>query len=118
MEYIHRTMQCLDLIPNFNFHPKCDKLKITNFCFADDLLLFVRDGVESIKLMMNKFRELSAASGLKASIPKCKIYYGGVDNTTKLQINKETGFDTGSMPFKYLGVPLAVGNYQLLCANL
>lgn len=56
---------------------------------------------------VNKFRDFSVATtDLKASIPKYKIYYGGVNDVTKLLIQEETEFDTGSMPFKYLRVPL------------
>ncbi|XP_058723263.1 uncharacterized protein LOC131595055 [Vicia villosa] len=45
---------------NFNYHPKCDKLKITNLCFADDLLLFSRDIDTETKraiLQATKFQE-------------------------------------------------------------
>ncbi|XP_058777032.1 uncharacterized protein LOC131651381 [Vicia villosa] len=103
MEYLRRTMQGMDLISNFKYHPKCNKLKITNLCFVDDLLLFVGGDVESVKLMMSKFRDFPTATGLKASIPKCKIR---VDDIIKMVIQVETGFDIGIMPFKYLGVPL------------
>lgn len=109
----------LDLIPNFNFHQKCDKLKITNLCFADDLLLFMRGDVESVKLMMSSFRHFSTETGLKSSIPKCKMYYGGVDYVTKMLIQEATGFVTGSMSFKNLRVPLAIRKLSItMCKPL
>lgn len=42
MEYLHRMLNTLKAQPNFNFHPRCDKLEIINFCFADDLVMFTR----------------------------------------------------------------------------
>lgn len=107
MEYFHRVLQSLSRVPNFNFHPKCEKMKIINLCFADDILMFVRGDLESIKLLMDKVRDFSASTGLKISILKSKIYFGGVDDNTINQIQQETGFAVGNMPFRYLGVPLA-----------
>ncbi|XP_058757557.1 uncharacterized protein LOC131630833 [Vicia villosa] len=70
MEYFHRILQGLCRVPNFNFHPKCEKLKIINLCFADDILMFVRGDLESVKLIMDKVRGFSASTGLQISIPK------------------------------------------------
>lgn len=42
MEYLHRVMKKLHRNHNFNYHPKCDKLKITNICFVDDLIMFTK----------------------------------------------------------------------------
>lgn len=59
MKYFHRVMQGLEDIPNFNFHPKCERLKIVNICFADDILLFSMGDIVSIRLIMRKVREFS-----------------------------------------------------------
>lgn len=83
MEYLHRVLQGLIKNPNFNFHPKCNRLKIMNLCFADDILLFVRGDHESMRLIMGKMREYSASTGLTISIPKSKSYLGGDDAESK-----------------------------------
>lgn len=36
MEYMQRCLKKLKSQPNFNFHPKYEKLGITNICFAYD----------------------------------------------------------------------------------
>src|SRR4051812_33924455 len=79
MEYFHRVLQGLCFISNFYFHPKCENLKIINLCFADDILLFVRGDLVSMKLIMDKVRGFSSSTGLTISIPKSKIYFRGVD---------------------------------------
>lgn len=73
MEYLSRILKGLHEKPDFDFHPRCEKLKIFNLCFADDLLMFARGDMIRIQLLMTKFREFSSATGLKANISKSKV---------------------------------------------
>lgn len=57
-------------------------------------------------MMMNKFIKILDNKGLKASPTKCRVLFGGVDTTTQELVIKEIGFKTGTMHFRYLGVPL------------
>ncbi|XP_019414158.1 PREDICTED: uncharacterized protein LOC109325965 [Lupinus angustifolius] len=107
MEYLHRVVKELNNIPDFNFHPKCEQLEITNLCFADDLLLFTKGDQKIVALIMDKVNKFSNSTCLKASHAKYKVYLGGVDKQTQKSILHATGFTMGSLPFKYLGVPLA-----------
>ncbi|CAK8560956.1 unnamed protein product [Lathyrus sativus] len=59
MDYLDRKLQDLDRIPNLNYHSKCGRLKITNLCFVDNLLMFARGAEGSVNLMMEKFWEFS-----------------------------------------------------------
>ncbi|XP_058723307.1 uncharacterized protein LOC131595077 [Vicia villosa] len=107
MEYLHRYLGTLNSNSEFHYHPKCKKLKITHICFADDLLLFSRGDVESVKGLMQKFNEFSAATGLKANPSKCRIYFGGTSVIDQANIKEVTSYGLGQLPFKYLGVPLS-----------
>lgn len=84
-----------------------EKLKNINLCFAYNILIFVRGDLESMKLIMDRVRNFSAATSFNISIPKSKFYLGGVDAETQELIQQTIGFARGIMPFKYLGVPLA-----------
>lgn len=42
LEYLHRCLDKLRCQPDFNYHLRCEKLRITSLCFADDLLMFTR----------------------------------------------------------------------------
>ena len=42
MEYLSRCLGELKEDHDFNFHPKCEGIKLTHLMFADDLLLFAR----------------------------------------------------------------------------
>ncbi|XP_050890092.1 uncharacterized protein LOC127095448 [Lathyrus oleraceus] len=70
-------MVSLQYIPDFNYHPNCAKLKITNVCFAYDLILFSIDDERSVQHIMDVFKKFYEATGLKANPAKCNIFFGG-----------------------------------------
>ncbi|XP_058755140.1 uncharacterized protein LOC131628305 [Vicia villosa] len=98
MEYLHRCLRKMQKNPAFKFHPKCGKLGIVNICFADDLMLFTRGDKISVTLLMATFKDFSAATGLRASPTKCKVYFGGVSEDVQQQILDTTGFAVFPMP--------------------
>ncbi|XP_058783735.1 uncharacterized protein LOC131658460 [Vicia villosa] len=106
MEYLHRCMGKLHDTSEYRFHPKCARLKITNICFANDLLLFSRGDGTSIKSMMKVSNKFSDSTGLKANPQKCQVYFSGTRDNDKQEILAATGFEEGQLLFKYLSVPL------------
>lgn len=40
---------------NFEYHTKCDKMKIINLCFADDLFMFSRGKTSSVYWNLNTY---------------------------------------------------------------
>nr|XP_009799142.1 PREDICTED: uncharacterized protein LOC104245256 [Nicotiana sylvestris] len=88
MEYWSRGLNGLKKEREFKYHPKCAKLGITHLSFADDLLLFAR------------------ASGLKANQETSSIFFGGVDQLANEEIVHKFGYSRGTLPVKYLEVPL------------
>ena len=48
----------------FKYHWKCDKLKISHLCFADDLLILFNGDVQSATLISKTLRVLHMLSGL------------------------------------------------------
>lgn len=106
MEYMHMIMQGLKNVPDFNFHSKCERLSIVNLSFADDLLLFTRGDLRSVELVMETFESFSQSTGLRANPAKCQLYFGIVPEAVQHAIRMRTGFGTGVLPFRYLGVPL------------
>lgn len=77
MEYLSRCLDELKEDPDFNFHPKCERIKLTHRMFADDLLLFTRADNSLVTKIMEAFRKFSRASGLEASIEISCIYFAG-----------------------------------------
>ncbi|KAK4394387.1 hypothetical protein Sango_1909500 [Sesamum angolense] len=104
---------------DFNFHPKCEKLKITHLLFADDLMLFSRGDLPSIRILMECLQEFRDVSGLAVNTAKSNIFTAGIQNDTLDEALAMTEFARGYMRVRYLGIPLAaqrlsVSDYSLL----
>lgn len=63
---------------DFKFHWKCDRLKLSQLCFADDLLLFCKANVKSIIVLKKALDEFSNVSGLKVRMQKSSIFFDNV----------------------------------------
>ncbi|XP_019239207.1 PREDICTED: uncharacterized protein LOC109219222 [Nicotiana attenuata] len=82
MEYLNRALKSFKFNPNFNYHPRADKV--------------------SINLLLERFNHFSKVSGLKANMEKSAIYIAGVTREFKEMILEEMQFILGELPFKYL----------------
>ncbi|XP_074301614.1 uncharacterized protein LOC141633016 [Silene latifolia] len=96
-------------LPPFQYHPLCKNLKLTHLIFADDLLLFCKGKPKSIRLLMRAFSSFSNAFGLSMNHAKSEIFFNGVIEDIREGIKQVTGFREGTMPFRYLGVPIKAG---------
>lgn len=100
-------MNQLKANPDFNFHPRYERLNITHMMFVDDLLLFARADKVSVQLLLEAFFKLSSVLGLEANMDKSNIYFRGVSTTDKALILTGEKISKGCLPFRYLGVPLS-----------
>ncbi|KAL0399880.1 UNVERIFIED_CONTAM: Retrovirus-related Pol polyprotein from type-2 retrotransposable element R2DM [Sesamum radiatum] len=107
MEYFSRLVKRRTSDSEFNFHPKCEKLKITHLLFADDLMLFSRGDLPSISILMECLQEFRDVSGLAVNTSKSSIFTAGIHNDELHGILARTEFVRGAMPVRYLGIPLA-----------
>ena len=114
MEYLSRLLKGLKEEKTLKYHPKCSKLDITPLCFADNLLLFSRGDLSSIKALQGCFLEFSQASGLQANLTKSSIYCGGVQMEVRQQIMQQLGYTVEELLFKYLGVPLSTNKLTII----
>ncbi|XP_016451445.2 uncharacterized protein LOC107776125 [Nicotiana tabacum] len=89
MEYLNGSLKQLRHNLDFNYHPKCDRMKLSR----QDLH----------HLMLQAFHHFSNVRGLRANMKKSSLYIAGVSQG----ISEEMQFSQGEMPFKYLGVPLS-----------
>ncbi|KAL0461234.1 UNVERIFIED_CONTAM: hypothetical protein Slati_0011000 [Sesamum latifolium] len=90
----------------FNFHPKCEKLKITHLLFADDLMLFSGGDLLSIHILMECLQEFRDVSGLTVITSKSSIFIAGIVSNKLDGILAMTEFTRREMPVRYLGIPL------------
>lgn len=98
-------MKTLKAKSGFNFQPRCQKQLIIQFSFADDLLLFIRGDIQSMKMVYECFQEFSEVSGLIANQTKSSVYFEEMIEEYQEDILQYIGFKKGMLLFKYLGVP-------------
>lgn len=114
MDYLTRILMSLHANSEFHYHPRCKKQRIIQLSFADDLLLFCRGDLKSVKCLYNCFMMFSKASGLVANVEKSNVYFGGVKQHVQEQILQELQFGKGELPFRYLGVPLSTKRMSIV----
>ncbi|CAA7027691.1 unnamed protein product [Microthlaspi erraticum] len=91
----------------FSYHQGCSESKLTHLCFADDLLIFTEGTLDSVQNVLQILHEFQQRSGLAVSIQKSSFFASGVPQEDCDLIKFSTGMPQGSLPVKYLGVPLS-----------
>ncbi|KAL2929855.1 hypothetical protein RDABS01_035265 [Bienertia sinuspersici] len=81
-------------------------MKLNMLCFADDLMLFCKGDIRSIKSLVKGLNHFERASGLKASNTKSEVFTANMKEEEVKSICERTGFRKGVWPFNYLGVPV------------
>ncbi|KAJ9535522.1 hypothetical protein OSB04_un001343 [Centaurea solstitialis] len=90
----------------FKFHPRCEKIGLTHLSFADDLLMFCYGDSASVKVLKDALMEFGGVSGLKPSMEKSTCFLGNVVGINRKEILEVLPFKLGTLPVRYLGVPL------------
>ncbi|XP_062080724.1 uncharacterized protein LOC133785512 [Humulus lupulus] len=112
MEYRTRLLQLGTTQYNFKFHPLCKSLKITNLCFADDLIIFCKANKDSIQCVKQIVEDFCSSTGLKANHIKSHVYFGGVPNIEKGHLLQVLQIKEGIFPLNYLGVPMRLTKWK------
>ncbi|GJZ55587.1 RNA-directed DNA polymerase, eukaryota, reverse transcriptase zinc-binding domain protein [Tanacetum coccineum] len=90
----------------FQYHFGCKKLKITNVCFADDLLMFCHADRISVSVLKEAIDEFGKVAGLIPNYNKSIIIFGSLNDEEKQEILEVIPFKVKKLPIRYLGVPL------------
>ncbi|XP_077228465.1 uncharacterized protein LOC143861422 [Tasmannia lanceolata] len=83
-----------------------DTLAITHLLFADDLMLFAMGTASNATILSSCLTMFHRISGMEANHSKSEIYFRGTTLRDKLDILQILGFNEGSLPIRYLGLPL------------
>lgn len=106
MEYLSRLLQGLEEDADFKFHPKCGSIKLNHLCFADDLMIVCKADSSSPMKVKAVVEDFGMCSGLCINPAKSHIFLAGVEPQLKQQILERTQFSEGTLPVRYLGIPL------------
>ena len=119
MEYFSRMMQKASCLPHYRYHPYCRPLHLTHLMFADDLILFSKADVPTLRTLKDTLDSFFLTSGLKANIHKSQMFLGGCHNSLHYQCLQILGFQEGELPMRYLGVPITASRLtKLECTEL
>nr|XP_017239798.1 PREDICTED: uncharacterized protein LOC108212584 [Daucus carota subsp. sativus] len=86
--------------------------------FADDILLFCKGDDSSIAEFMKCINLFSSCSGLRPNPNKSQVFFCNVDQAVIHNALNLTGFQLGTLPFRYLGLPLISSRVRLLDCNI
>ncbi|XP_062114776.1 uncharacterized protein LOC133826231 [Humulus lupulus] len=64
MEYLTRLLAHYSDKKGFGYHPLCKHLRLTNLCFADDLIIFCKGNVSSVSKIHEAFSAFCDSTGL------------------------------------------------------
>jgi len=106
MEGLTLLMEEAAASPHFGYHPKCAAVKLTHLCFAVVLLVFSAASASSVTTIIGALAEFEHILGLKANPSKSSIFLAGVAEDVKQNILNTLHMSEGTLPVKYLGVPL------------
>ena len=86
MEAFSRSLYVAAQGPNFEFHPKCEGIKLTHVSFADDIFLFAGGTSSSVRVLMDELNKFENFSGLKVNKQKSAIFLAGVNDDIRNEI--------------------------------
>ena len=101
-------------VGGFQYHPQCQGVKLTHLSFADDIVVFTDGTISSLKGIMGVTKEFAKMSGLHINATKSTIFAAGPDLESLLEEATTQGIITGTLPIRYLGLPLTTKSLTTL----
>ncbi|XP_010436564.1 PREDICTED: uncharacterized protein LOC104720343 [Camelina sativa] len=86
-------------------HPKTKERDITHLMFTDDVMVFFDGSSSSLQGISDVMDLFASWSGFRMNYEKTQIFTAGLEPSESLAISN-SGFTTGSLPIRYLGLPL------------
>lgn len=95
----------------FTPHPQSQDPLITHLSFADDLLIFFDGTNDSLRGLLQVMRDFQYKSGLALNIRKTCVFVDG-DESASATLASDFRLVRGSLPVRYLGLPLSPHKLQ------
>jgi hypothetical protein len=90
----------------YHNHWRCQQESITHLCFVDDLMIYYQADKDSVRVLKRALDDFAVLLGLVINPNKSHVFLLGVDDDLKASLLDLLGFRLGSLPIRYLGVPL------------
>ncbi|CAA7058159.1 unnamed protein product [Microthlaspi erraticum] len=105
MEVFSRLLQSRFGAGYIHYHPKTSELNISHLMFADDVMVFFDGGTSSLHGISEALDDFASWSGLQINKDKTQLFHAGVTHSESIAFT-DFGFPVGSLPIRYLGLPL------------
>ena len=87
------------------YHPMTSEVKLTHLMFADDVMVFFDGSPNSLHEISDCLDDFGTWYGLRLNRNKTEVFTSGLSDSETLAI-AQYGFNSGSLPIRYLGLPL------------
>lgn len=105
MEGLSRLLYSRYESGSIGYHPRTSEVKISHLMFADDVMVFFDGKADSLHGITECLSDFASWSGLSMNISKTELYHSGLTVAETNDISAY-GFTAGSLPVRYLGLPL------------
>ncbi|KAL2235687.1 UNVERIFIED_CONTAM: hypothetical protein Sindi_1300900 [Sesamum indicum] len=107
MEVLHLGfLQLIDQEELFSYHWKCEAARIFQLGFADDVILFCRVDMDSLRIFKEGLDRFAEWSSLRLNVQKSHLIISRSVQTLREEMLALLGFQEGVLPMRYLGLPL------------
>ncbi|KAL2230755.1 UNVERIFIED_CONTAM: hypothetical protein Sindi_1669900 [Sesamum indicum] len=107
MEVLHLGfLQLIDQEEIFSYHWKCEAARIFQLGFADDVILFCRANMNSLRIFKAGLDHFAEWSGLRLNVQKSHLIISRSAQALREEMLALLGFQEGALPMRYLGLPL------------
>lgn len=105
MECLSRLLMSRYESGNIGYHPRTEGIKLSHLMFADDVMIFFDGCSNSLHGISECLDDFASWSGLHMNTAKTELFTTGIDQVESGVI-EAYGFSKGSLPIRYLGLPL------------
>ncbi|KAL0804295.1 hypothetical protein Bca101_096785 [Brassica carinata] len=106
MDLLSKQLDRAALAHQFIPHPKAIDPLVTHLSFADDMLIFFNGDSDSLEGILRILQSFYLNSGLGLNLAKSSLFLDGGNAEILKQMADRFGLASGSLPVKYLGLPL------------
>ena len=93
----------------------CDLVSwLNHLMFAYDVMIFCKAHPLTLQIISNSFKAFHKCAGLHANHDKSQMVFGGCSPHLQQQCLEITGFQEGTFPMRYLGVPIIASRLSKL----
>ncbi|KAG7552993.1 Reverse transcriptase domain [Arabidopsis thaliana x Arabidopsis arenosa] len=105
-----------------HYHPKTSGISLSHLMFADDVMVFFDGSEASLHGINESLHDFATWSGLHMSREKTQLFHAGLNILESTAIARH-GFPVGSLPIRYLGLPLMhrklrISEYEVLLEKI